>query len=102
MGHGKSGSKREGYNNTILPQETGEVSNNLTSHLKQLPLWLSWSRIHLQYGRPRFSPWIGKVPWRREGLLTPVFWPGEFHGLYSPQGCKESDTTEQLSLSQDK
>ena len=29
---------------------------------------------------------------------TPVFWPGEFHGLYSPWGCKESDTIEQLSL----
>ena len=23
---------------------------------------------------------------------------GEFHGLYSPWGCKESDATEQLSL----
>ena len=23
-----------------------------------------------------------------------VFWPGEFHGLYSPWGLKESDTTE--------
>ena len=34
-------------------------------------------------------------PWRRERLLTPVFWPGEFHGLYSPWGCKESDTTGQ-------
>ena len=29
----------------------------------------------------------------------PVFWPGEFHGLYSPWGGKELDTTEQLSLS---
>ena len=28
-----------------------------------------------------------------------VFWPGEFHGLYSPRGHKESDTTEWLSLS---
>ena len=37
-------------------------------------------------------------PWRRELLPTPVFWPGEFHGLYHPWGCKESDTTEQLSL----
>ena len=27
---------------------------------------------------------VGKIPWRREGLSTPVFWPGEFHGLYSP------------------
>ena len=30
---------------------------------------------------------------------TTVFWPGEFHGLYSPWGLKESDTTEWLSLS---
>ena len=30
---------------------------------------------------------------------TPVFWPGEFHGLYSPCGHKELDTTEGLSLS---
>ena len=30
---------------------------------------------------------------------TPVFWPGEFHGLYSPWGLKEPDMTEWLSLS---
>ena len=24
----------------------------------------------------------------------PVFWPGEFHGLHSPWGCKELDMTE--------
>ena len=40
---------------------------------------------------------IGKIPWRRQSLPTPVFWPGEFHGLYSPWGCKESDTAEWLS-----
>ena len=28
-------------------------------------------------------------PWRRERLPTPVSWPGEFHGLYSPWGHKE-------------
>ena len=39
-------------------------------------------------------------PCRREQLPTPVFWPGEFHGLYSPWSCKESDTTEWLSLTQ--
>ena len=38
------------------------------------------------------------IPWRRERLPTPVFWPGEFHGLYSPWGRKESDMTERLSL----
>ena len=38
-------------------------------------------------------------PWRRERLSTSVFWPREFHRLYSPWVHKESDTTEQLSLS---
>ena len=46
---------------------------------------------------------IAKI-WRREGLTTPVFLPGKFHrqGIlvnYSPWGCKESDTTERLTLS---
>ena len=28
-------------------------------------------------------------PLRRERLPTPVFWPGEFHGLYSRWGHKD-------------
>ena len=36
---------------------------------------------------------------RRAWQPTPVIWPGEFHGLYSPWGHKELDVTEQLSLS---
>ena len=64
-----------------------------------LPWWLRRERICLQYKRPGFDPWIGKIPWRRERLPTPVFLPGEFHGQrslagYSPWGGKESDTTE--------
>ena len=62
------------------------------------PLWLSWKRILLQCGRPGCDPWVGKIPWRREGLPTPVFWPGEFHGLHSLWGHKEADTTEWLLL----
>ena len=45
-----------------------------------------------------FDPWVGKIPWRRQRLPTSVFWPGEFHGLYSPWGHKELNMTEQLSL----
>ena len=56
-------------------------------------------RIHQQCGRPGFNPWVGKIPWRRERLSTPVFWPGEIHGLDSVWGCQELDTTERLSLS---
>ena len=33
-------------------------------------------------GKPEFDPWVGKIPWRRDRLPTPVFWPGVFHGLY--------------------
>ena len=33
-------------------------------------------------------PGLGRFPWRRERLLTPVFWPGEFHELYSPCDTK--------------
>ena len=45
-----------------------------------------------------FDPWVGKILCRRERLPNPVFWPGEFQGLYSPWGRKESGTTERLSL----
>ena len=45
--------------------------------------------------------WVRKILCRRKWQPTPVFWPGESHGErslvgYSPQGCKESDTTDQL------
>jgi len=55
--------------------------------------------ICLQGGRRGIDPWVGKMPWRRERLPTSIFWPGEFHWLYSPWGRKESDRTEWLSLS---
>ena len=48
--------------------------------------------------KPGFDPWFGKIPWRRERLPTPVFWPGELHGLSRPSGRKESDMTERLAL----
>ena len=30
-------------------------------------------RIHLQCGKPGFDLWVGKIPWRRKRLLTPIF-----------------------------
>ena len=29
-------------------------------------------KIRLQCGRPGFDPWVGKIPWRREWLPSPV------------------------------
>ena len=40
-----------------------------------LPWWVRVKNLHCR--RPRFSPWIGKIPWRREWQPTPVFLPGE-------------------------
>ena len=40
-------------------------------------------------------PRLGRSPGEGKGYPL-VFWPGEFHGLYSPWGRKESDTTEQI------
>ena len=65
-------------------------------------LWLFWASLVAQLVKnlPAMrETWVGKIPWRREGLSTPAFWPGEFHGLYSPRVCKELDMTEWLSLS---
>ena len=39
---------------------------------------------------------VGKIPWRRERLPTQVFWPREFHRLYSPWAYKELDRTGRL------
>ena len=68
------------------------------------PLQYSWASLvaqlvkNLPAMRQIGKIWVGKIPWRREQLPTPVSWPLEFHGQYSPWGCKESDTTEHLSL----
>ena len=50
--------------------------------------------------------WVEKIPWRREQLSTSLFWPGKFHrqrrlAACSSRSriCKESDMTNQLSLS---
>ena len=67
---------------------------SLVSQLVKNPstVWETW----VQSG---CHPLIGKTPWRTEWLSTPVFWTREFHGLYSPWGHKELDTSEPLSLS---
>ena len=52
--------------------------------------------------RHRFSPWVGKIPWRRAWKPTPVFLSGKSHGQrslvgYSPWSHTDTDMTEQLS-----
>ena len=70
------------------------------------PLQYSWASLVAQLVKspPAMQEtWVPSLgwedPWRRDRLPTPVFWSGEFHGLCSPWGRQESDTTERLSLS---
>ena len=54
--------------------------------------------VHNAGERPRFDPWVRKIPWRREWLPTLVFLPGESHRQRSLRGSsKDSDTTERLT-----
>ena len=46
----------------------------------------------MQETQVRFLGWKDLL---EKGMAThSILWPGEFHGLYSSWGCKESDTTE--------
>ena len=49
-----------------------------------------------------WETWVRSLHWEdpleKGTATTPVSWPGEFHGLYSPWGRKEMDTTERFSL----
>ena len=48
-----------------------------------------------------WETWVQSLDWEdpleKGKATTPVFWPGEFHGLYSSWGLKELDMTERLS-----
>ena len=90
----------------ILQARTLEwVSSSLGLH-KSLGLWAS--QVERMVKNPpanagdagdRFTPWVGKIPWRRKWQHAPIFLPGKLRGQrslagYSPWGRKESGTTE--------
>ena len=62
------------------PLEEGQATH---SSILGLPLVAQLVENPPAMQGPGFDPWVGKIPWRRERLPIPVFWPGEFHGLYS-------------------
>ena len=69
------------------------------------PLQDSWASLVAQLVKnlPAMQKtWVRCLGWEdpleKGKATTPVCWPGEFHGLYSPWGHKELDTTEQLLL----
>ena len=66
-----------------------EARLQVGNHGTRLPGGSVMKKSTCQGRRPRINPWVGKIPWRRKWLPTPVFLPGESHGQrglvdYSP------------------
>ena len=60
-----------------LPQRSGFPGGTVGKEYAFNP------RDCLQCRRSGFDLWVGKNPWRRKWLPTPVFLPGESHGQRS-------------------
>ena len=65
------------------------------------PLQYSWASFVAQLVKnlpAMWETWVGYLGWEdaleKGKATTPLLWTGEFQGLHSPWGCKESDMTE--------
>ena len=82
---------KRGIDYTKIKYSLGFPRAQLVKNLPAMRETLDWD--------PRVQSLGWEDPLEKRRLPTPVFWPGEFHGLYSPWGRKELDRTEWLSLS---
>ena len=69
-------------------------------------LQYSWASLVVQLVKNLLvmqENWVWSLGWEdrleKGKAIHSLFWSGEFHGLYSPWGPKESEMTEWLSLS---
>ena len=69
------------WKTTALTRQT--FAGKVMSLLFMVSTVAQWSRICLQWKKHKFNSWIGKIPWRRKWLPTPVFLPGKSHGQRS-------------------
>ena len=85
----------------ILYSPWGHKESDMTEWLS-----LNWASLVAQLVKnppAMWETWVRSLGWEdplEKGKATHSrFWPGEFHGLYSPWGSKESDTDEDEWLS---
>ena len=78
---------------SYLTTKTGKLKTkrHMIHFLRIHNIISKYKKIRLQCGKPRFDPWVGKIPWRRKWLPTPAFLPGEFHGQRSLAGYSPWD-----------
>ena len=70
-----------------IPPSIRVFSSESTLHIKWPKYWSFSFSISPRETWVQFLGW--EDPLRRERLPSPVFWPEEFHGLYSPWSHKE-------------
>ena len=75
------------YKNKLKMTKDLNVRPEIINLLRKYRTFFDINGSHIIFwgegGSVYYDSWVGKIPWRRERLPTPVFWPGEFHGLYS-------------------
>ena len=102
MGFPGSSAKEPSYNAGVsgsipeLRSSPGKRDRPLTPVFWGFPGGSDGKEYACNAGDLGLTPGLGRSL-EKGTLSTPVFWPGEFHRLYSPWGRKELDTTE-LSL----
>ena len=52
---------------------------------------LNWYRICLQCRRPQFDSRVGKIPWRRDRLTTPIYLGSPFDSAGKESACNVGD-----------
>ena len=74
------------------------LEKGIATHPRGFPDSSAGKKSTCNVGDLGLIPGLGR-PLKKRKATQSVFWPAESHGLYSPSGHKESDTTELLSLS---
>ena len=89
------GSQRVRHNQATEKQQQGKIYYSYytwclkilsDSHKEVLPWWLIGKEFacHCRRSRRcRFSPWVGKIPWRTKWQITWVYLPRKSHGQRS-------------------
>ena len=88
----------------VLPKEDQIDKDVIVSNVKP-PYTLGFpygSPIHPQCRRCRrneLNPWVGKIPWRRQWQLTPIFLAGRIPWTKEPSGLQPMGLQSQTGLS---
>ena len=78
------------------------IQNSYIYLIWELPRWHSGKESARQFRRckkPRFDPWVRKIPWKRKWQPIQVFLPGKFHDRGAWQATVHGATKNWTQLS---